>query len=70
MNQSCGTSVPHTYALRLIARYKLSISNKASVLKKGTNLKHTEALDEVCKKEGYKDYYTWNQVIKTLLDQG
>jgi hypothetical protein len=69
MNQSCGTLVPHTYALRLIERYKLRISNKASVLKKCTNLKHTEALDEVCKKEGYKDYYTCKQVIDSLLDR-
>lgn len=67
MNKSCGSLAPHTYALNLIAKYQLRISDKASALKKRTNLKHTDALDEVCKSEGYKDYYTFKQIINALL---
>jgi hypothetical protein len=69
MKKSCGAILPHTYALNLIAKYKLRISDKASALKKRTNLKHTDALDEVCKSEGYKDYYTFKQIINALLER-
>ncbi len=61
--------VPHSYALRIIARYKLRISEKASSFKKLKNVKHTDALDAICKREGYKDYYTFNKIISTLLER-
>jgi hypothetical protein len=67
MNKSCGNILPHTCALNLIAKYKLRVSDKASALKKRTYLKHTDALDEVCKSSGYKDYYTFKQIINALL---
>lgn len=69
MKQSCGSTVPHTYALNLITRYKLRISDRASVLKKSSNLKYIDALDVVCKKEGYKDYYMCKQVINALIER-
>jgi hypothetical protein len=69
MNKSCGTLIPHADAVNLIGKYKLRVSDKASVLKKRTNLKHTNALDEVCKREGYKDYYTFKKIINTLLER-
>lgn len=67
MNKTCSSRVPHTHALNLIAKYQLKISEKASALKKRTYLKHTDALDEVCKSTGYKDYYTFKQIINALL---
>jgi hypothetical protein len=69
MNKSCIPNVPHKYALKLISRYKLRITDKALTLKKRTNLKHTDALEEVCKREGYKDYYTCKQIIKALHER-
>lgn len=69
MNKSCGSLPPHTYALNLIAKYQLRISDKAFALKKRTNLKHTDSLDEVCKSEGYKDYYTFKRIINALLNR-
>jgi hypothetical protein len=69
MNQSCVPNVPHTYALKLIARYKLRISDKASALKKRTNLKHTYALDEICKRERYKNYYMCKKISNALLER-
>lgn len=69
MKTSCRSGEPHTHALNLIAKYQLKISDKASALKKSTSLKHTNALDEVCKREGYKDYYTFKQIINALLER-
>lgn len=69
MNQFCGSYVPHTYALNIITRYKLRVSDKVLALKKRTKLNHIDALNEVCKKEGYKDYYTWKKVTKTLVER-